>query len=266
MILIKTLHDKIQMLARSTQYKFGANGDNRLMASFCLMMSLSHQFDYANYAFKKVIEISQNNCMSKETRECFQLMNVQQSILYYSACYDTLLQIIYFAFHFAPLFKNQKEFVKSLNGCVWIKRKGGLKAQMIKSIKDSFEREFFDRVSDLYENKRIPLQEIANTIKHRGGVSTPTLNTYLPEIANGVQKITIIKNGDDVEFDIPEQFSIIKASWFYPLSYSMEYFVDILRKNNLIVYDFVEYLFGIMNLNEKALDDCNFKLPFYCQE
>lgn len=280
----KTLHNFINEIANNPLYKTCANNDNRLMAALSLYFSLSHQFDFANYALKKAKSLRSDDNYEPNlkgiSRECIILFNLEHAILSYNACYDTILQIIYFAFYFANDFSTDIEFKKELSECKWKKSKKakdengsniridcGLK-KLLQEIPNELAKSLFVKLQELYEKKRKYVNNYANIIKHKGGISIQSLNTHIPDIARVLTPVSLEVKDGKCSFKLQsEEPEIFNPKMFYQECVDLDDCISELIKQNNDIYEFVEYLYGFMNLSQidRSIKSSltNFSLPFY---
>lgn len=246
------LHYEMQYIAKSNLYRFGANGDNRLMAAICLFMNLSHQLDFGNYSIIKIEKLEKSSSSTQE-KDYLLLLQIQQSLLFYSACFDTILQFVYFATHISSDFTTEEEYKKEQKKVTFNYLQQQMqdepKFKLLVSIIDSY-----------YKKQRKPLADIINSIKHRGGISLPTINKYIPEIAN-CSSISIERSKSGaIKFLVPKDFTVVKASWFYPLTKSIEEYLSILETTNGEIVNFAKEVLGCLGINCDSVNDKNFSL------
>ena len=254
---LKNLHSEIEYIAKSSLYKWGANGDNRLMAALCLIMNLSHQLDYGNYALRGVSKVSENCSMDTTSKECVQLLYIQQAFQHYSACFDTILQIVYFGFHIAKDFSSHKKYLATLKGANFenITKKLGDRPN------DDHCKYMLKVIRIYYNTGRSVINDAVNSAKHRGGISVPSLNTYIPPIAN-CQGVTYKNNGGP-EFTVSKDYAVIKADWFYPYTATIGEYMHALELANKRIKKFIDAILNCMNISPDTINKSDFKLPFY---
>lgn len=282
---LKVLDEFVKNIGNNPLYRNCANEDNRLMAALCLFFCLHQQYSFANYALKKAIRLFDNmdsESLTDEAKDSLILFNLEHAILAYSSCYDTVLQIVYFAFHFAKDFHSGKQYLEQLNRCKWsdirfIKdRQTGLrKAEEIglkiwfSELTDEASKSLFDKLSVLYgKDCRGRVNKLANTIKHKGGISIASLNQFIPDCLRVETAFTFSKLGNTYKFT-PTKSNIesFDPKILYPQEIDFVECISMLNDQNKIIYDFVEYLFNFMGLNvfnKKDMLSPDFKLPFYC--
>lgn len=227
---LRNLHDEAKYIATSTLYMYGANGDHQLMAALCLFMSLNQQLDFGNYSICKLDKLKANNNQKNESIDYLQLLHIQQALLCYSACFDTILQIIYFATHISSDFRTETEYAQELRKVTITRIKNALQKQN--------ESELVPIIEKYYETKRKPIAETINSFKHRGGISLPTLNNYIPEIAHCPHVSLTKSSSGRFTCKTPEKLIVMKASWFYPLTKSLTEYLSLLHEANDIIVNF----------------------------
>lgn len=246
-----SLHNEIKEIADSDFYRFGAYGDNRMMAALCLFMSLSQQLDYGNYCYTKADHLEKNADLDFKSKELLQLLFIQQSLLHYSACFDTILQIIYFSTHLANDFKSEEDFTNELP-----KVERNTFKSKLKSLEPNLAVSLHNILELYYDKKRVSISNLINSIKHRGGISTESLNTYIPDVANcsGVNihkdetgKVIVEQSGD---------FNIVRANWFYPITKSINEYLSILEVGNHDIVDFAKSIHNCLGI-DKLISESN---------
>lgn len=281
---LKVLDDYIRMISNNPLYRCGANGDKRLMASLCMFFRLNQQFSFANYALIKADNLYNNidtEKLTDEAKNCLILFNIEHSILAYNSCYDTVLQIVYFAFHFAKDFHSEKQYLRQLSRCKWKdeysvlnkvsntyeKKETGL-TFWFSELTDEISQSFFAKLSSFYgPDSRGIINQYANAIKHKGGISISLLNSYIPDCSIVETPVEFIKEDNKILLK-PENnnIKIFDTKIFYPEEIDFAESLEILKKQNTIIYEFVDFLFNYMGLNifdSKSILAPNFTLPFY---
>jgi len=281
---LKALDEYILKISNNPLYRNCANGDNRLMAALCLYFCLNQQFGFANYATTKANRLfcsSDTNNLTQDAKDCLALYNIEHAILSYSSCYDTILQIVYFAFHFAKDFQSEKQYREQLNRCLWYdspivkdKETGEYKAKEIgmkiwfAELSDNSSKLLFEKLSTFYGSScRGKVNKFANGIKHKGGISISSLNTYIPDCKRILTPVTVSKIGNTYKFHpIDNNVATFDPKILYPQEIDFEECLSMLESQNKIIYEFVDYLFQFMGLNvfnKKDIFAPKFTLPFY---
>lgn len=166
--------------------------------------------------------------------------HLKYAILNYNACYDYILQIIYFAFDFCEDITTQETYQAQLCQCSF-----GYNSTFRKHFKALSEtnvkaKELFDKLDDFYNNKRRKLSGWANAIKHRGGLSIPEM---IPNRHN-----TCIFGDGSIVFS-PETI--------YPHIITIEDIIEELKEQNKIICEFAEYLFDFIGFNKTNTNKLN---------
>lgn len=281
---LNVLDNFIVKISDNPLYRNCANGDNRLMASLCLYFCLNNQYSFANYATMKANRLFDNSDtanLTQETKDCLTLYNLEHAILAYSSCYDTILQIVYFAFHFAKDFQNEKKYHEQLNRCLWYdspivkdKESGEYKIKetgmkiWFGELSNDASKSLFEKLSTFYgASCRGKVNKYANAIKHKGGISIASLNSYIPDCIRVVSPITFTKKGDTFKFHLTDKnMTTFNPKILYPQEIDFKECLSMLENQNKIIYEFVEYLFNFMGLNDFNKKDIfapKFILPFY---
>lgn len=158
--------------------------------------------------------------------------HLKYAILNYNACYDYILQIIYFAFDFCEDITTQEIYQEQLVKCTF-----GNNSKFRQRFKTFSEtnikaKELFDKLDDFYNNKRRKLGGWANAIKHRGGLS-------IPEMIPNRHNTCILKDGAIV----------FSYETIYPHIITIEEIIEELKEQNKIICEFSEYLFDFLGFN-----------------
>lgn len=281
---LKVLDEFVKSIGSNPLYRDCANRDNRLMAALCLFFCLHQQYSLANYALKKAIRLFDNvdsENLTDEAKDCLILFNLQHAILIYNSCYDTILQIIYFAFHFAKPFHSKSQYLKRLKRCKWsstqsVKNKQtgleeikhtGLR-KCFSELTDEASKSLFDKLSVFYgKDCRGSVNKLANIIKHKGGISIASLNHFIPDCCRVETSFIFSKQGNICKFAPAKgNIEMFSPKILYPQEIDFEECISMLKNQNKIIYEFVEYLFNFMGLNvfnKKDIFAQNFTLPFY---
>lgn len=275
---LKNIVTILKEISKNPFFKNCANGDHRLMAALCLYFNLSYQFDFANYATMVAIrtyENDDNQNLTQDSRECIVLFNLEHAILSYSACYDKILQIVYFAFHFAKEFSTKKEYQSQLNRCRWhtkdidangTQKESGLKF-WFREIESKSAQDLLKKLEDFYGSNRGKINKYANQIKHKGGISIPILNNYIPSICTIESPFKMERDGNRLFPKFQDStIKLFKPDILYPIEVDPNNIISLLIEQNSIIYDFSDYLFKFMGLDvydANSIFAPNLQLPFY---
>ncbi len=274
---LKDIHSIIEGIASKRLYINHIIGDRRLMAALVLYFQLSYQYDFANYALNQARTIlSCGECRSElkgDARDCIVLFELEHAILSYNSCYDTILQIVYFAFHFADDFSTKEEYRKRLSDCKWISRKykkdeNGKNESIECGIKSllrgiSPDQKLGEKLVDFYEKDRKYIRDLSNIIKHQGGISINSLNTYIPDVKHVKGKLPIKRDGNEYCYDPKSSpIEVFDPKILYQECIDLDGCISELIKQNNYVFEFVQYLYEFMGL-EQADKTTTITMPFY---
>lgn len=262
---LKVLDEFVRNIGNNPLYRNCANGDKRLMVALCLFFCLHQQYSFANNALKEADRLF-NDLDSKnltdDAKDSLILFNLQHAILAYNSCYDTVLQIVYFAFHFAKDFHDKGGYEKQLENCRWKDLK-----KTFNMLTNEASKSLYDKLFVFYEKDRNDKKNLANIIKHRGGISIASLNKFIPDCLCVKTPFTFSKQGDTYKFT-PTKSNIesFDPKILYPPEIDFVECISMLKHQNKIIYEFVKYLFNFMGLNVFNKRDVfapKFTLPFY---
>lgn len=246
----KNLHNICLSIIQSLFYKYGASGDRYIMASLSRLVTLSYQFDSANYTLKQAERLYK----SKDTDEILSQYQLQNCIISYCGCYDTLLQVIYFAFKFGGKLNDEADLINVIENCRW--RADGNMSHI--SLRNSLEGLLpNDRISALIKkldhvmnNPRQRVATLANRLKHGGGLITRKYATYISNI--GYVNCTIIKGKKDKVVDIKfaDKASSFMAKWLYPHIVDIPVVLDQMYQQNEAIYKIVLYVYHLLEYDK----------------
>lgn len=136
-------------------------------------------FIQAQYSFQvgigknhPVYSSDKNNRLAQKD---YQFYFFKHAIQDYNACYDYILQIIYFGFDFFSFYKKiecPKDYEDNLRHCEW----NFIKKYMNNEFKTSYEEMYDGR------NKKYDLTDWTNRLKHRGSIIVEGLDTHRTKI------------------------------------------------------------------------------------
>lgn len=172
-----------KLLELNLQYCLLNEGEYLLLGELGLVIAARKFFELSNLINNANFSIQQSEQTAKETLRAYYL---RYAILDYNACYDYLLQIIYFAFDFFPDFdytstEEYQRILKKKCKLSYIEKEDGKLiskdtefAEDIKKLKaTNFEfAKFYDKfnVFNAFVNdKDYGIKQWANNIKHQGG-------------------------------------------------------------------------------------------------
>lgn len=239
MRLLKNLHNIYLEIINTPFYRNGANGDRYILASLSRLIALSYQFDSANYALKQAHRLYK----SKDSDEILSQYQLQNCIISYCGCYDTLLQVIYFAFKFGEQLNDKNDFTNVTKKCRW--RVDGNPSHL--SLRDNLNRlvqndkitALINKLDCFMDKSRLQVAVLANHLKHGGGLITPKYATYISPIGYINERFTIEKNGEFININIPDKTSSFKANWFYPHVIDIPTIINQMYQQNEYIYNAV---------------------------
>lgn len=178
-----------------------------------------------------------NGAVHPTAQRVLRFYHLKYAILNYNACYDYILQIIYFAFDFSEDITTHEIYQEQLVKCSFgnsSKFRQRFKAFSETNIK---AKELFNKLDDFYNNKRRKLGGWANAIKHRGGLS-------IPEMIPSRHDTCIFREGAKV----------FSPEIIYPNTITIEEIIDELKEQNKIICEFAEYLFDFLGFNRVCVN------------
>jgi hypothetical protein len=207
-----------------------------------------HRFIQAQLSFQmgmrtdhRVYSTDGNNDLAQKS---YRFYFLQYAILDYNACYDYLLQIVYFGCDFFDEIKSQKDYKENLKQCTWTckKEKNGFKDRIDKleqTRNDDFKA-FLKKLCKFYgckDNNKYPLAFWTNQIKHKGGFIIDELEPHGPKIEI-INRITgeIVFSSDSVK----------------PISTSLKKIEECLIYHNDKIVEFADFLYTGLNLDNPA--------------
>ncbi|WP_068688967.1 hypothetical protein [Culturomica massiliensis] len=204
---------------------------NAYIASF-KFCEFENVFFSASYALEKASE-EKNNCSYVADKYIYpEYEFLKNAILWYNACYDHILQVIYFVFDFNDPVKSEMTYRRNLVKCRFSPNSPFYKKFQQLAEENKFARELFDRLTDFY--RRTPLDTWANRLKHTGdfwfgGNYPPICEISFQEIDTDYEFLPSFLKGI-----IPSEEEVIE---------------ELIRQNNRIV-SFVDYLYQFIGFAE----------------
>ena len=187
------------------------------------------------------------------------LHHLEHAIIEYNNCYDTVLQIVYFVFEFVPDFQTKNEFNKYLKGCRWSTKTNGIARSFERFIAENPSLQeakmFFEKLKEFYITSGKPIRDIANAIKHHGGISTKKYQLPVPP----GYTISLTQDRSNVKENI---LNAIRNNNFFspdsilPLVIEIEETIKLLELKTDDIYNFALYLFkvsGLYQATEKSI-------------
>lgn len=181
-----------------------------------------------------------NGVVDPRAQRVLRFYHLKYAILNYNACYDYILQIIYFAFDFCGEIDNTQNYEEQLEKCTF-----GYTSKFRKLFKEYCAtkpeaKELFDKLTDLYDIKRKKLSSWANAIKHRG-------NFTIPEMKPNRTNACIFGEGSIV----------FSPEIIYPNTATIEEIIEELKMQNKYICEFAEYLFDFIGFNKTNTNKLN---------
>lgn len=173
-----------------------------------------------------------NGEVRPEAQRVLRFYHLKYAILNYNACYDYILQIIYFAFDFCEDITTREIYQEQLVKCTFSNNSKFRQRFKAFSETNTKAKELFDKLDDFYNNKRKQLGGWANAIKHRGGLS-------IPEMIPNRQNACICNDGEIV----------FSPQIIYPNIITIDEIIEELKEQNRIICEFSEYLFDFLGFN-----------------
>lgn len=248
----------LNIIINNSFYRYGAHGDVMLMAALTRFVCFCLQFDKASYYHLKVLEFEDkaksNNGNLSDTDEAFRFFYVQDAILGYNSCYDTLLQAIKFFFKLSPGLSSRDDFEKALKDCKW---KSGERIDGIRDLLErsySFEnkqfKSFMKKSGTFFVERREKNACFANKIKHNGGVITTSLKAFFPQIIKDKDVKYEKKATGECKFVVQEDTTSFKMEWLCPLVLDFKSTLQSLDAQNKYIFEYVQYLFDLLQFNQ----------------
>lgn len=226
-----------------------------LLKTICLERQLiSAYFDLT--VAKNPQSLNQTDAyFSNHNYEIAKLHFLNHAISAFNNCYDTILQIVFFAFEFVPQIFTKEDYNKYVKRCYWANRKDSIKETLASFISTNPQhKQFFDKLVDFYQAKGNEIRDIANAIKHHGGVATRctqipvfgalTINInekskYSNDSIEANSIITAAKQGDK---------DIFSPDCVLPKELDIEQTTELLDTHTTYIHDFTQYLFRYSGL------------------
>ncbi len=224
--------------------------DKMIIASHYFFYVLSYQFDFANYALTKARKVITSENMNEKDKDCLRLYFIENAILAYSACYDKILQIIYFGFHIAEDFNNRKEYESQLCKCRY-----QVVINQLKSSESPTASELANKLEVFYKTERPKVNKYANLIKHKDGITIKSLKTYIGNIKIGAE-VQCKKENDKYEFFVTDHKSF-DLTMLYPEEIDMNECIDMLIEQNRLIHDFTDYLYHQLIVINPSINTLN---------
>ena len=233
--------DQLQVISHKRDFAMPyftllCGGHKGLYISTIKFEELEDLIRFSNASLRDGIKEDYNATVNGEVRpeaqRILRFYHLKYAILNYNACYDYILQIIYFAFDFCEEITSPEVYQEQLAKCSFGNSSKFRQRFKIFSETNTKAKELFEKLDDFYNNKRRKLGGWANAIKHRGGLSIPEM---IPNRHN-----TCILGDGSIVFS-PETI--------YPHIITIEEIIEELPEQNKIICEFSEYLFDFLGFN-----------------
>lgn len=233
--------DQLQVISHKRDFAMPyftllCGGHKGLYISTIKFEELEDLIRFSNASLRDGIKEDYNATVNGEVRpeaqRILRFYHLKYAILNYNACYDYILQIIYFAFDFCEEITSPEVYQEQLAKCSFGNSSKFRQRFKIFSETNTKAKELFEKLDDFYNNKRRKLGGWANAIKHRGGLSIPEM---IPNRHN-----TCIFGDGSIVFS-PETI--------YPHIITIEEIIEELQEQNKIICEFSEYLFDFLGFN-----------------
>jgi len=218
-----------------TNKNISNNNDIGLFIALKKFQEFYELFTYAQYLFslgkKQHHNVNTSNGDVELAQKDFRFFYLTHSILDYAACYDYILQIVYFGFDFFEDVNSVKDYRRNLENCKLKK----IKERVKELDESSLLKAYIGSLGCFYKGKyKKNLTTWTNTIKHRGGFSINGLNdSYVNiECSN--------KSGE----------SLFDSTYVEPLLTSFQDIIDCLEWHNDKLIEFAENLFKIITIDK----------------
>ncbi len=251
----KNLHNIYLEIVKTPFYKNGANGDRYVFASLSRLIALCYQFDSANYTLKQVERLHK----SKDADEILCLYQLQNCIISYCGCYDTLLQVIYFAFKFDGKLNDKDDFKYTIEKLRW-KPDGNtshisIKNKLEELLPNNKVTALIKKLDQFMNKSRPQVATLANHLKHGGGLITREYATFIPSVGYVNERFTIIKNknGELVDIKFPDKTSSFMADWLYPHIVDIKTVIGQMYQQNDSIFKIVTDLYHALGYNKLNL-------------
>jgi hypothetical protein len=195
------------------QSVYVSQGDIGSAIALQKFMEIRNLISFANIAIKRAQ--NENNLVVK-------FCLYRSAILDYNACYDYVLQIIYFGFDFCSTVLSKEDYYRQMKDeCRWNKIKNKMYAlQETNVIIKSFAKDFVNFRSSIQKSD-ISILEWANSIKHHGSFIAEELINK-----ENVSRIFSINSNENIIFDT--EF-IFQTTTFHEIEKRLE------KQNEIIV-------------------------------
>ena len=237
---IKNL-DLKRFIVSTPLFKMSCLGDHRLYAAMTKFFQIEDRFNISNYYLRKVIKINHNAVITssktgevqhtQEAQNIVRFINAENAILGFNACYDYILQIVYFALYICPDFSTREEFLHLSKECDFSKNKPLRQKFRLLYQKDKNATKFYDKLTTFYCDSRKRIQDYANIIKHQGGF-------YIIDFPQPTSPCVYCGKDGNIIFN-PKMFD--------PEYVSIDELIAVLSEVSKTIYTFTNYLFKFLS-------------------
>lgn len=264
-----SLFSKTTYIIKTKYYRFGCNGNRSLLACLTRFIALGYQLDCGNYALQQASDIAENKTLSPDTAEITSLYALQNCIIAYCGCYDTILQIVYFGLDLSIPLYSKEDFQNAIKQCKWKSNDKsiiGIEDRLKQIPNNKTILELLNKLRILFDDKRRgKVASYANNLKHGGGLLTNKFMHYISDIGFVNEEIEICINKDgSVKFNCPKEVTHFKTEWLYPKAVDIDVAIQQMYKQNEYIYMFVDYFFSLMGFDQidKLNLDEKYIIPF----
>lgn len=258
---MKNIHNSEEILNKIVKAQFysaGCGGDILLMTALTRFICVCSQFDKANYNLVKAIKLSKTfaKCETQQSQEVELLYFLQDACIGYIACYDTLLQVLYFGLRLCDEMQTQNDFQNEIKNLKWMNSKDslGVKEYIFQTQQINYPEvvDFMHKATSFFETSRQRIAKFANAMKHGGGLILESMKSYIPPCSKANQEITILyRPNRRVEFVVPnEGLTFFKYDWLYPETVEPSRLINILKTQNKNIYEFAIYLYNFLQYDK----------------
>jgi len=194
-------------------------------------------FIYAQHSFllgmKEEHKVSAGDGNNERAKKGYRFYHLRHAILDFNACYDFILQIVYFGCDFFDEIKSSENYANELEKCKWITIKR--KTQELSGRSEMLEKlkAFYDGRGN-YKKANHPLTYWTNQIKHRGGF---IINELVDD--SGKIEITNQKTGE----------IIFSSDYIKPICVSFQEIKNCLVYHNDKIVEYAEFLYISLGLD-----------------
>lgn len=208
---------------------------------------LQHLFVYAQHSFtlgmKENHKVHASDGNNELAQKGYRFHHLRHAILDYNACYDYLLQIVYFGGDFFDEIKSSKDYAKELRKCIW-NQNSKFKIRVQEMVSEGNEP--LISICKFYEdrnNETNPLADWTNQLKHKGGFTIDELEEHHIEIT-----VLNKKTGK----------TVFSSDYIKPICVTFEDIEKCLVNHNDKIVEYAEFLYKSLGLD----DSVNLKKDF----